>query len=352
MEFKIIDFSEKEKWKKIVKDKDIYYQWEYVDAFFYNGDGEPFLAYAKDGNNYIFNVYFKRDIADYKQLKNEISKNTFFDISTPYGYGGVDIIGEQDNKLLEYFFDKFENYCKENNIISEFLRLNPLSDNYRFYKNTDYEIVNISKTVYIKLKSEEQIWADMESKCRNKIRKAEKNGLIVKSGFDKKMFEEFIKVYVETMKRDNADEYYFFNNEFYESIYKNLKNNATIYTTYLNDMAVNSILVMYCGENAHYHLSGTISDYMRLGANNLTLYKIALDMQKKGYKKFHLGGGYGGDQSPLLTFKKAFNKDGLLDFYVGKKIFDKEKYETLVDIRMKEKDFDVNSNFFPLYRKN
>ena len=57
-----------------------------------------------------------------------------------------------------------------------------------------------------------------------------------------------------------------------------------------------------------------------------------------------------GDQSPLLIFKKAFNKNGILDFYIGKKIFDKETYKKLVNSIIKEEYSDINANFFPLYR--
>ena len=352
MKYKIINFSEKDKWKEIVKDKEIYYQWEYVDAFYKNGDGEPFLIYAKNEDNYVFNVYLKRDIADDKNFENKIEKNKYFDIITPYGYGGVDIIGEKDDKLLQYFFNEFDKYCINNNIISEFVRLNPLSNNNEFYTNTNYQIERISKTVYIKLDNEEQIWNDMESKCRNKIRKAKNNEVIVKSGFNKEMYDEFIELYKETMNRDNATDYYYFTNEFFNSIYTQMNNNATIYTAYSNNKAINSLIAIYSGENAHYHLSGSLTECMNLGANNLSLYEAAIDLCNKGYKKFHLGGGYGGDNSPLLKFKKAFNKESeLLSFYIGKKIFNKEKYNELLNIRKKEKDFNANSNFFPEYRE-
>lgn len=54
----------------------------------------------------------------------------------------------------------------------------------------------------------------MKSTCRNRIRKSQKEGLQVKHGFDEKLFEEFKKIYEETMKRDNATNYYFFNDDF------------------------------------------------------------------------------------------------------------------------------------------
>lgn len=40
----------------------------------------------------------------------------------------------------------------------------------------------------------------------------------------------------------------------------------------------------------------------------------------------------------------------MCDFYIGKKIFDEEKYEKLVAIRKAEVNFDAMSGFFPKYR--
>lgn len=344
MNFNVIDFNDKTTWKKIVNDRDIYYQWQYVDAFYKNGDGIPRLSYAEQNGSYVYNVFFIRDIA--RDLNLDKRKYPYYDITTPYGYGGVDTNNDKNKELLQYFFENHKKYCIENNIISEFIRLNPLLNNFKLYNN-EYNIQNISKTVYIKLDTLEQIWNDMEGRCRTAIRKAQKNNLVVKSGFNKKFLDEFLEIYKETMTRDSADKYYFFNKEFFKSILNNLSNFAKIYTVYYEEKPINSSIIMFNGENAHYHLSGTLSDYMKLGANNIALYEIALDLCKMGYKKFHLGGGYGGNDSPLLRFKKSFNKFGETDFYIGKKIWNDEIYNKIC----KEKEIDQDGGFFPMYRR-
>ena len=234
-----------------------------------------------------------------------------------------------------------------NNIISEFVRLCPFTNNYHNY-NDSYELLNVSKTVYMKLDNPDQIWNDMEGRCRTSIRKALSNNLIVKSGFDKKMLNEFIEIYRETMSRDSADNYYFFNDAFFDSIYDNLGNFAKIYTVYLEKKPISSSIVLFNSCGAHYHLSGTLSDYMKYCANNLVLYQIALDMCNCGIKSFHLGGGYGGDSSPLLKFKKSFNKFGDLDFYIGKKIYNHKIYDKLCKMR----NIGTDCTFFPAYRAN
>lgn len=351
--FQIIDFDNKEEWSNIADDTvEIYDKWQYVSAFYKNGDGIPYMAYLKGKNGYIYNVFLKRNINEDEKFKNIDLQEQLYDIITPYGYGGVKIKGKISEEERNEFFKQFEKYCIENNIVSEFIRLDPLEDNYKNYEGQDYSIEKNSKTVCVKLKTEEQIWQDMKSTCRNRIRKAIKNGLVVESGFDDKKFEEFKDIYIETMTRDGAMKYYYFNKAFFYDIKENLKNNAIIYTAYLNRKPIDSILVIYSGSNSHYHLGGTLSNYMNLGAHNLTLYSAFIDMQKKGYKKFHLGGGYGGDQSPLLRFKRTFNKEnGDLDFYIGKKIYNKKIYDKLVELRRKEENIDITKIlYFPLYR--
>ncbi len=344
MEFETIDFNNKARWSEITKDREVYYQWQYLDAFQKRGDGTPILAYASDGVEAVVNVFFLRNINE--DLKIDLEKQ-YFDIATPYGYGGVDYKG--DNKqLLHFFFEKFEEYCKEKNIVSEFIRLCPFTNNYKNYEGShDYIINRVSKTVSIKLEDSEQIWSDMEGRCRRAIRKAQRNNLVVKSGFTELQMAEFKNIYYDTMSRDNADDYYFFDDKFFDSILKNLTDFANIYTVYLGKKPISSTIAIFNGDSAHYHLSGTLSDYMTYGANNMIIYEIAKDLCEKGYKSFHLGGGYGGDTSPLLMFKKSFNKHGELDFYIGKKIYDQDRYDELCKIVNVSKE----EAFFPAYRK-
>ncbi|GAH37862.1 unnamed protein product, partial [marine sediment metagenome] len=56
----------------------------------------------------------------------------------------------------------------------------------------------------------------------------------------------------------------------------------------------------------------------------------------------------------LFKFKKGFNKNGLLDFYVGRKINNEDIYEKLVKEWKIKNGLGENfrSDFFPLYRCN
>ena len=86
---------------------------------------------------------------------------------------------------------------------------------------------------------------------------------------------------------------------------------------------------MYSGNCGHYHLEGSNHDYSNLAANNLLLWKTAIELGKLGVNEFHLGGGYNSDpDNSLLKFKKSFSNN-LKKFYIGKWILNPDKYMEL-----------------------
>ena len=95
----------------------------------------------------------------------------------------------------------------------------------------------------------------------------------------------------------------------------------------------------------NYHLSGSVKEYSSLAPTNLLLYEAALWGSAHSCKTLYLGGGVGSGEDSLLRFKKAFYKKELNHFYIGKKIYDVDKYNELVSLREH-----TNSSFFPEYR--
>ncbi|MDD5457686.1 MAG: GNAT family N-acetyltransferase, partial [Candidatus Margulisbacteria bacterium] len=124
-----------------------------------------------------------------------------------------------------------------------------------------------------------------------------------------------------------------------------------IYLHVLNEGSVISTeLVLYGSENCYSFLGGTDHVFFHMRPNDFLKYEIIKWAKEKGLKNFILGGGYGGDDG-IFKYKRSFSPNGMCDFYIGKKIFDKEKYKTLTDMRIKKENFEENSNFFPEYRR-
>ena len=81
------------------------------------------------------------------------------------------------------------------------------------------------------------------------------------------------------------------------------------------------------------------------------LYEAAVWATNHGYEKLHMGGGVGSGHDSLYKFKKAFNRERDSEFYIGKKIFMKDKYIEMCKLRRKiDPAFNENTKYFPAYR--
>ena len=323
-------------------DHDVYYLSGYVKAFQLHGDGEPLLFYYEDEAVRGINVVMKRDIAKDVHFAGKLPEGQYFDFSTPYGYGGWLIEGEQTDSL----FDAYESWCRENGIISEFVRFHPVLKNH-IYSEKRYEVIPLSNTIALDLSSPEVIWAGLTSKNRNMVRKAQKNGVRIYHGRYPEIFEKFRTIYNGTMDKDQAEKYYYFSEGFYHSVLNDLPQEAQIFYAQIEDGTIVAASIMLTANGRmNYHLSGSLREYQNMAPSNLLLYEAALWGGTNGCKTMHLGGGVGSQEDSLYQFKKAFYRGEPCRFHIGRKIFLPEQYKNLEALRI---DF-PDGAFFPRYR--
>ncbi len=345
----VYTLEKSEKWDSVVKsfqDYDVYYLSGYVKAFHINGDGDPILIYFESADTRAINVVIKRDIADCEHFK-DLEKGQLFDIVTPYGYGGWLIEGNDFDTLKK----EYEAFCVKENIVSEFVRFNPLLENWKGFSDI-YETIHLGDTVYIDTTFEDVIWQNISSKNRNVIRKAQKSGLKVYWGRDPEIIEPFMEIYNATMDKDSASDYYYFDTPFYESVLEDLKQNSMWFYAKTAEGEIAAIAIfMFCNGKMHYHLSASRREYQNLAPTNLILYEAAVWGANHGCKRLHLGGGVGSAHDNLYKFKKAFNRGNDTEFWIGKNIFKLDVYERLLCIRKGQGDF-VDNSYFPVYRSD
>lgn len=339
----IIGMSQSKHWDDIVSsfsEYDVYYLSGYVKAFQIHGDGEPQLFYYEGGGLRAIYVYMKRKTA----------VDGWYDSITPYGYGGVLFDGNTSEENLKDFWDAYLQKMQVEGIVCNFVRYHPVLANAVPMKVVS-DVIDLGKTVAFHLDSPEVIWQNIVPKNRNMIRKAEKNGIEIHHAADIALFKDFVQIYNATMDKDHAEAYYYFGDEFYESIHKDLDGHYEMfYATYEGKIIAMSIM-LFANKQMHYHLSGSVLEYRNLAPSNLLLYKAALWGCEHGYKTLHLGGGVGSGEDNLYKFKAAFNRESNYQFSIAKMVFDQEKYDALVAERAeRDPDFNRESKFFPLYR--
>lgn len=349
----IIPFQEKERWNAIVhsfKDYDIYYLNDYLKAFQIHGDGNPLLFYYESEELKGISAVMKRDIASFNMLGSIIPKNEYFDLITPYGYGGFLFDGILSQTNLQNFEKLYSDLLKQENIVSEFVRFHPLlknADNLKFM----FEVQSLGKTISMDLKSLEIIWQNITSKNRNAIRKAEKYGVEIFHGKNHDLFKEFARIYNSTMDHDNANTYYYFSDDFYTSIHNDLLDNYEMFYAVYQSKIIAMSIILFANNKMHYHLSGSCFEYRNLAPTNLLLYKAACWGYSQGFHTFHLGGGLGCEDDNLYKFKEAFNRNSDNRFSIGKRVINRDMYDYFIKKRVEiDSKFDLNNSYFPLYR--
>ena len=343
MSLTVYDLTRSEEWDDIVrsfKDYDTYWLSGYVKAFAIHGDGEPLLFFYEEEETRGINVVMKRDVAKDPRFAEKIPEGKYFDFATPYGYGGWLIEGEETEGL----FAAYERKAAKMGAISEFVRFHPMIQNQTACEGA-YDVVPLGEVVHMDLTSPEVIWSNITSKNRNVIRKAIKNDVKIYSGRYPEIYETFRVIYNGTMDKDEADPYYYFGKEFYESVLNDLPENAQVFYAVKEDVVIAAAIFLAANGRMNYHLSGSLREYSSLAATNLMLYKAALWGCVHGYRTLHLGGGVGSGEDGLFKFKRAFFRGDLNRFHIGRKIFLPETYDELVGKREP-----TDSGFFPKYR--
>ena len=334
-----------EEWDKVVRSfasHDVYYLPGYTKAFQLHGDGEPMLFYYESDDIRGINVVMKRDIAYIDFFADKVERDTYFDFITPYGYGGWLVEGNGDVSDLA---DKYQEWCMNHNIVSEFVRYHPMLNNSRCLREF-YDVIDLGKTVFMDLSSLDVIWANLTSKNRNMIRKAQKSGVEIFHGQFPEIYKKFKHIYKLTMDSDNASEYYYFKDDFYDSMINDLSEESQIFWAEVDGKLIAASIILSTNGSMNYHLSGSLREYQHLAPTNLLLYKAAMWGCRNGYKTLHLGGGVGSREDSLYKFKSAFHRSEAKQFAVGKKIYLQDVYHKLVV--MKRLTSEVA--FFPQYR--
>lgn len=344
MVLNVYTLEQAEQWDSIVrsfKDYDVYWLSGYVKAFQIHGDGEPLLFNYEGQGVRGINVVMKRDVAKDKRFKVKIKEGQYFDFATPYGYGGWIIEGA----CTEELFKAYESWIQKNGIISEFVRFHPMVKNHD-ESRPFYEVIQLGEVVHMNLSSPEDIWNNIISKNRNMIRKAIKNGIKIYNGRFPEIYEKFRDIYNATMDKDDAEKYYYFGSNFYTSILEDLPQNALLFWAEKDGQFIAASIMIGANGYLNYHLSGSLREFSSLAPGNLILYTAALWGCANGYRTFYLGGGVGSGEDSLFKFKRAFYKGELNHFYIGKRIYDQEKYDRLLELR----ETVENPGYFPKYR--
>lgn len=314
---------------------DIYYwpQWAELNAVRDNGIAECFDLMSIHGH--IYYPYIRREI------DTGINGEIFYDTVTPQGFNGPIIIEAIDKKrLLDEFDVRFTEHCIKNHIVAEYVRFSPWLYNHIDFEDY-YTLHHKNRTFFIDLQKD-FFNEEFSHNCRQNIRKAIRNDVVIEFDFEGIYIDEFCELYNLMAEKHQLDSYYLYDRSFIADTMQTMKGNIFIVRAAYQNIPISATIFVFNSKYMHAYLGGNNYKFTFLGANSLIFYEVAKWGKENGIEELHLGGA---PEEGVFRFKKNFTKKGILDYFIGTRIRNEQVYNELINLRGRN-----NSGYFPEYR--
>lgn len=323
--YELISIQEHSRWQKILdilQISDIYYTSQYFLGALKLDPGEALLFYYKDEDGEVAYPFIKRQISD-----EEIP---YFDVTTPFGYGGpiLKTVKNQTN-LAANFRKAFVEYCRNEKVISEYIRFHPLKENAKSFKS-HLKISPLYETFTIKLKD----YLTSRKKLQASTEEGENDSELVikKLGTVRHMFEFLVLYYSAARRREEADSYYFFTNDYFETLISSMGSNLHLFGAYHENKLVSACYILALGDTIYYHLEGSLSEVDSEKTMKTLLLKVAEWGEENYYAYFHLGGDFQGETNRESHMKREIANCEPAIFSIGQQIHDHQIYNNMLPL--------------------
>lgn len=278
-------------------------------------------------------------------LVRPLPTGTGFDATSAYGYGGPTSAAPTQVDVAE-LGTALDEWMRANDVVATFLRFHPLLGNARLAP-ANATTIELGATVAWDVSPGRELLPAMHSHHRRAARKADRAGLVTRVTVGPESLDGFRATYDETMRRQEADDFYFFPDAYWESMLATGAGGELVLVEgLLDDEPVAAQLCFAHGPWLHYHLGASADAARAIGASNRCFLAAAEWAQSRGMERFHLGGGVGGGtESPLFVFKHRYDPTSEpYPFHVAKLVHDADAYRALAGT-------DSLDGFFPPWRR-
>lgn len=346
--------EEKSEWDSIVESfarNDIYFKHDYFDLYT-DEFKKPVMAYMESDAGRVAYPFMLKDTSGHSNFKGKLPGGKYFDMATPFGYAGhlVDAgSAECSRELMNQLYDGLESYCRDQNVVSEFVRFSPLLENHVHAEGV-METTYLKKMVATDLQGYgDPLYGELTKNRRQSYNRAKRRGLTVQFDLYPKSFGPQRSVYYDTMDRNQAYDFFYFSEDYFEKMINTLSDHVLVVSAFLDDKIIAFEMCFLCDGIINAHVAGTLSDYLSYSPSDFIATEIIAWGHQNGYKYYHAGGGTTSDpEDSLYRYKKSFSKNTEFDFHLGKKIWNQEAYDYLVSLSGRQNA--QNTGFFPAYK--
>lgn len=349
MKIRIINALDSLSWRKNLinlKNLDVCYLPEYHLAYSTRLEQSQAILWVSEHEDKKFIYPFLKAPINLAGLK----KNFYYDISSVYGYSGP-VSNARDKNFLEQSWKEFDSWAKDQKIVCEFLRFSFINNSH-LLAHPNSEISFNRMSAYSDLSDDQNEFLNkLGPKTRNMIKKARKFNLVTKEVEFERYLDNFISLYEENMMKNNADDFFFYNQDYYKNLLKLDYSNRRLFAVFMEEEPIAYAMILEFGNNALYHLGTSKEQFNNLGVSNLYLFEISMLLKKEGKNIFILGGGRTENRDDNLLKFKEKNSNNLAEFFIGKRIIDMTAYEKIKLVWKKENSKNKDTQKLQFYRQ-
>jgi len=272
-----------------------------------------------------------------------------YDATSAYGYGGPAALGRPNVAAVG---EKYDEWARANGVVATFLRLHPLLKNHQIVPPAA-ELIHLGDTIAWDISADRgELMPLMHTHHRRVARKADRAGMVTRITVNPTDLTGFRELYEHTMRRQEAADFYFFGDAYWDALVTKPGGDLVIIDGVLpseeeggEPTVVASLLCFAHGTSLHYHLGASSDAARNIGASNRCFLAAAEWAQSRAMTTFHLGGGVGaGTDSPLFVFKQRYAPDSTpRPFHIAKLVHDADRYRELAGT-------DSTAGYFPPWR--
>lgn len=272
----------------------------------------------------------------------KIEGTDYFDATSAYGYGGPWSEGEPQ---YAEFSEALNDWANENRVLCTFLRYHPLLRNADAFR-AHLSSIDVGPTAAWDLQSSNDLLESMSKGHRKTYRRALRAGVESRITQNPEDIDNFKNLYETSMNRLAASNFYRFPDSYWDRIIRGFGDQTLLVEAVFEDKTVAAALCLVTDEYLHFHLSGTSDGGRQLGGAIVCRVAAATWGRNRGLSLAHFGGGLGGKESTLLSWKRKFDENlPLLQFSIGKVIHSEERFSYLASKY-------PETNFFPPWRSS
>jgi dTDP-4-amino-4,6-dideoxygalactose transaminase len=277
------------------------------------------------------------------------------DASSVYGYGGP--VASHDTvpePIVRNFHVALREALLERRAIAVFSRLHPLISQGDLVSGLG-ECLTSGQTVWLDLTlPPEQQRAQYRKTYRRVINRHRRNSLVTcLHDLEKRYLSDFTRIYEETMRRVNAAPAYFFVEDYFKELARELQSELHLFIVLIDSKPAAAALFTVCDGIVQYHLGGTRREFLKWAPMTLLVDVVRLWANEIGARALHLGGGVGAKNDSLFHYKAGFS-DCRLDFATWRWVLVPEVYRELCQRWSGENEMKgvepASADYFPAYR--